>query len=83
MSIYPSDFGLKQLAHEEHKGPSELLHHGSEDEGVDSCDEGRGYSTEKLRSYQFKRLKWVTFVLHCCYCKVLCVHRLLYSSLQN
>ena len=57
MSIYPSDFGLEQLAREEREGPSELLHHDSEDEGVESSDEGRGYSTEKIRSYQLNRLK--------------------------
>ena len=57
MSIYPSDFGLERLAQEEREGPSELLHHDSEDEGVESSDEGQGYSTEKIRSYQLNRLK--------------------------
>ena len=57
VSIYPSDFGLERLAREEQEGPSELLHHDSEDEGVESSDEGRSYSTEKLRSYQLNRLK--------------------------
>ena len=83
MSIYPSDFGLERLAREEQEGPSELVHHGSEDEGVDSCDKGRGYSTEKLRSYQLKRLKWVilsfTNVIAKCYVFI----DTLYGSLQN
>ena len=57
MSIYPSDFGVERLAQEEREGPSELVHHDSEDEGVESSDEGCGYSTEKLRSYQLNRLK--------------------------
>lgn len=57
MSIYPSDYGLERLAREEREGPSELLNNDSEDEGVESSDEGRGYSTEKLRSYQLNRLK--------------------------
>ena len=57
VSIYPSDFGLERIAREEREGPSELLNHNSEDEGVESSDEGHGYSTEKLRSYQLNRLK--------------------------
>ena len=57
MSIYPSDFGLEQIAREEREGSSELLNHDSEDEGVESSNEGCGYSTEKLRSYQLNRLK--------------------------
>ena len=57
VSIYPSDFGLEQLTREKREGPSELLHYDSEDEGVESSDEGQGCSTEKLRSYQLNRLK--------------------------
>ena len=57
MSIYPSDFGLERINREEREGPSVLLNYDSEDEGVESSDEGRGYSTEKLRSYQLNRLK--------------------------
>ena len=56
-SIYLSDFGLEQFTREERERSSELLHHGSKDEGVESSDEGRGYPTEKLRSYQLKQLK--------------------------
>lgn len=57
MTIYPSDYGLECLAREEKDGPSQLLDRNSKDEGVESSDEGHGYSTEKLRSYQLNRLK--------------------------
>ena len=52
MTIYPSDFGLERITQEEREGPSELLNHDSEDEGVESSDVGRGYSTERLKRYQ-------------------------------
>ena len=74
MSIYPSDFGVGRLAREEREGPSELAHHDSEDEGVESSDEGRGYSTEKLRSYQLNQLKWANLSLVVVLQRLMCTH---------
>ena len=51
--VYPSDFGLEQMAKEDIAGPVEL----ASDEG-DQSGEGAEYSKERLRHYQLNRFKY-------------------------
>lgn len=53
VTVYPSDYGLECMSHEDRDGPRDLI---EDSEGAEST-EGRGYSMEKLRQYQLKRLK--------------------------
>ena len=57
VTVYPSDYGLERLAREEEEGPPELVDSEGEEGENESSGEGRGYSVEKLRSYQLNRLK--------------------------
>ncbi|CAI9566998.1 unnamed protein product [Staurois parvus] len=59
VKIYPSEFGKERLTKEELHGPSELKNV-SEDVAED-----QGIYKEKLREYQFKRLKYFYAVVEC------------------
>ncbi|XP_072265712.1 ESF1 homolog [Pyxicephalus adspersus] len=59
VKIYPSEFGKEKLKEEELHGPSELKNV-SED-----VSEDKGLYKEKLREYQFKRLKYFYAVVEC------------------
>ncbi|XP_077342040.1 ESF1 homolog [Lithobates pipiens] len=59
VKIYPSEFGKKKLKEEELHGPSELKNV-SEDDAKD-----QGIYKEKLREYQFNRLKYFYAVVEC------------------
>ncbi|XP_040207214.1 ESF1 homolog [Rana temporaria] len=59
VKIYPSEFGKKKLKEEELHGPSELKNV-SED-----VAENQGIYKEKLREYQFNRLKYFYAVVDC------------------
>ncbi|KAM5163532.1 ESF1 homolog [Mantella aurantiaca] len=59
VKIYPSEFGKERLKEEELQGPSELKNV-SED-----VSEDQGVYKEKLREYQFKRLKYFYAVVEC------------------
>lgn len=59
VKIYPSEFGKKKLKEEELHGPSELKNV-SEDVAKD-----QGIYKEKLREYQFNRLKYFYAVVEC------------------
>ena len=58
VAIYPSDFGLERMAREEIEGPAGLKKEEdrSKNKALES-DEGKMYSSEKLRQYQLSRLK--------------------------
>uniref|UniRef100_A0A672HT30 ESF1, nucleolar pre-rRNA processing protein, homolog (S. cerevisiae) n=1 Tax=Salarias fasciatus TaxID=181472 RepID=A0A672HT30_SALFA len=55
VKIYPSQFGKERLKEEETKGPPELK----------NPDAGQTVYREKMRDYQFKRLKYFYAVLEC------------------
>ncbi len=58
VSIYPSDLGLERMAKEEVEGPVGLTKmEASEKDKKEESEEGKMYSTEKLRQYQLSRLK--------------------------
>uniref|UniRef100_A0A8B9M0E1 ESF1 nucleolar pre-rRNA processing protein homolog n=1 Tax=Accipiter nisus TaxID=211598 RepID=A0A8B9M0E1_9AVES len=57
--IYPSEFGKERLKEEEQKGPVELF------DLPESTTENDGLYREKLREYQFKRLKYFYAVVEC------------------
>ena len=58
VTIYPSDFGLERMAQEEIEGPVGLPKlESSKKEGNLNNEEGKMYSTERLRQYQLSRLK--------------------------
>ena len=57
VSVYPSDFGRERMAQEEVEGPAELV-------GGASA-EGSGYSQEKLRQYEWSRMKYYYAVVEC------------------
>ncbi|KAG9484359.1 ESF1 homolog [Eleutherodactylus coqui] len=59
VKIYPSEFGKERLKEEELHGPTELKNI-SED-----VSEEQGVVKEKLREYQFKRLKYYYAVVDC------------------
>ncbi|XP_077670197.1 ESF1 homolog isoform X2 [Eretmochelys imbricata] len=59
VKIYPSEFGKQRLKEEELQGPVELLSL-PEDATEKDC-----IYTEKLRDYQFKRLKYFYAVVEC------------------
>ncbi|XP_037327819.2 ESF1 homolog [Pungitius pungitius] len=62
VKVYPSEFGKERLKAEETQGPMELrpLPEDSEDDN----EEERGHR-EKMRNYQFKRLKYFYAVVEC------------------
>ncbi|XP_011610969.1 ESF1 homolog isoform X2 [Takifugu rubripes] len=62
VKIYPSEFGKERLKMEDAQGPLELrtLSHESEDD----TEEEKVYR-EKMRDYQFKRLKYFYAVVEC------------------
>uniref|UniRef100_A0A1A8DJS0 ESF1, nucleolar pre-rRNA processing protein, homolog n=1 Tax=Nothobranchius kadleci TaxID=1051664 RepID=A0A1A8DJS0_NOTKA len=62
VKIFPSEFGKERLKVEETQGPPELKV--LPDESEDDTEEERVYR-EKLRDYQFKRLKYFYAVLEC------------------
>ena len=57
VSVYPSDFGRERMAQEEVEGPAELVGGAS--------TEGSGFSQEKLRQYQWNRMKYYYAVVEC------------------
>ncbi|XP_027750284.1 ESF1 homolog [Empidonax traillii] len=59
VKIYPSEFGKERLKEEEQKGPVELF------ELPENTTEEDGIYREKLREYQFKRLKYFYAVVEC------------------
>ncbi|XP_074891582.1 ESF1 homolog isoform X1 [Buteo buteo] len=59
VKIYPSEFGKERLKEEEQKGPVELF------DLPESTTENDGLYREKLREYQFKRLKYFYAVVEC------------------
>ncbi|XP_054239507.1 ESF1 homolog [Indicator indicator] len=59
VKIYPSEFGKERLKEEEQKGPVELF------DIPENTTENDGLYREKLREYQFKRLKYYYAVVEC------------------
>ncbi|XP_032040866.1 ESF1 homolog [Aythya fuligula] len=59
VKIYPSEFGKERLKEEEQQGPAELL------DLPENTTEKDGLCREKLREYQFKRLKYFYAVVEC------------------
>ncbi|KAM6082463.1 ESF1 homolog [Chlamydotis macqueenii] len=59
VKIYPSEFGKERLKEEEQKGPVELF------DLPENTTENDGVYREKLREYQFKRLKYFYAVVEC------------------
>ncbi|XP_064271486.1 ESF1 homolog [Passer domesticus] len=59
VKIYPSEFGKERLKEEEQKGPVELF------DLPENATEDDGIYREKLREYQFKRLKYFYAVVEC------------------
>uniref|UniRef100_A0A8D2NNK8 ESF1 nucleolar pre-rRNA processing protein homolog n=1 Tax=Zosterops lateralis melanops TaxID=1220523 RepID=A0A8D2NNK8_ZOSLA len=59
VKIYPSEFGKERLKEEEQKGPVELF------DIPENTTEDDGIYREKLREYQFKRLKYFYAVVEC------------------
>ncbi|XP_014140798.2 ESF1 homolog isoform X2 [Falco cherrug] len=59
VTIYPSEFGKERLKEEEQKGPVELF------DLPENTTENDGIYREKLREYQFKRLKYFYAVVEC------------------
>ncbi|NXR84317.1 ESF1 protein, partial [Pycnonotus jocosus] len=59
VKIYPSEFGKERLKEEEQKGPVELF------DLPENTTEDDGIYREKLREYQFKRLKYFYAVVEC------------------
>uniref|UniRef100_A0A3Q3SNL7 ESF1, nucleolar pre-rRNA processing protein, homolog (S. cerevisiae) n=1 Tax=Mastacembelus armatus TaxID=205130 RepID=A0A3Q3SNL7_9TELE len=62
VKIYPSEFGKERLKMEETQGPMELK--ALPDDSEDDTEEERVYR-EKVRDYQFKRLKYYYAVVEC------------------
>ncbi|RVE76750.1 hypothetical protein OJAV_G00012180 [Oryzias javanicus] len=62
VKIYPSEFGKERLKEEETRGPPELK--ALPDDSEDDTEEERVYR-EKIRDYQFKRLKYFYAVVAC------------------
>ncbi|XP_023117750.2 ESF1 homolog isoform X2 [Amphiprion ocellaris] len=62
VKIYPSEFGKERLKVEETQGPLELRP--LPDDSEDDTEEERVYR-EKMRDYQFKRLKYFYAVVEC------------------
>ncbi|XP_068451727.1 ESF1 homolog [Clinocottus analis] len=62
VKVFPSEFGKERLKSEQTKGPLELK--ALPDDSEDDNEEERGYR-EKMRDYQFKRLKYFYAVVEC------------------
>ncbi|XP_044198247.1 ESF1 homolog isoform X1 [Thunnus albacares] len=62
VKIYPSEFGKERLMVEETQGPLELK--ALPDDSEDDTEEEKVYR-EKMRDYQFKRLKYFYAVVEC------------------
>ncbi|XP_075947805.1 ESF1 homolog [Anarhichas minor] len=62
VKVYPSEFGKERLKAEETQGPLELR--ALPDDSEDDNEEEKGYR-EKMRNYQFKRLKYFYAVVEC------------------
>ncbi|TNN61485.1 ESF1 [Liparis tanakae] len=62
VKVYPSEFGKERLKAEETKGPLELR--ALPDDSEEDTEEERGYR-ERMRDYQFKRLKYFYAVVEC------------------
>ncbi|XP_044045322.1 ESF1 homolog isoform X2 [Siniperca chuatsi] len=63
VKVYPSEFGKERLKAEETQGPPELSR-ALPDDSDDDTEEERVYR-EKMRDYQFKRLKYFYAVVEC------------------
>ncbi|KFP12494.1 ESF1 [Egretta garzetta] len=59
VKIFPSEFGKERLKEEEQRGPAELF------DLPENTTENDGLYREKLREYQFKRLKYFYAVVEC------------------
>ncbi|XP_048456529.1 ESF1 homolog isoform X1 [Rhincodon typus] len=64
VKIYPSEFGKQKMKEEELCGPAELLDHHLPEDAEEDTDEQR-IIREKVREYQFKRLKYYYAVVDC------------------
>lgn len=62
VKVYPSEFGKERLKAEETQGPLELR--ALPDDSGDDNEEEKGHR-EKMRNYQFKRLKYFYAVVEC------------------
>ncbi|XP_054483577.1 ESF1 homolog [Anoplopoma fimbria] len=62
VKVYPSEFGKERLKAEETQGPLELK--ALPDDSEDDNEEQKGHR-EKMRDYQFKRLKYFYAVVEC------------------
>ena len=80
VTIYPSDFGIERMKHEDKEGPSELLETlplvNEDDPGHIEVNykpevmflinaQGRDFSHDKLREYQLNRLKYYYAIIEC------------------
>ncbi|XP_078086493.1 ESF1 homolog [Mustelus asterias] len=63
VKIYPSEFGKEKMKEEELRGPVELLDNLPED--ADEDTEEQRIVREKVREYQFKRLRYYYAVVDC------------------
>uniref|UniRef100_V9KF90 ESF1-like protein n=1 Tax=Callorhinchus milii TaxID=7868 RepID=V9KF90_CALMI len=64
VKIYPSEFGKERLQEEQMHGPLELVHANLPDNAEEDTEEQR-IAREKVRDYQFKRLKYYYAVVDC------------------
>ncbi|XP_060687071.1 ESF1 homolog [Hemiscyllium ocellatum] len=64
VKIYPSEFGKEKMKEEELHGPAELLDHNLPEDAEEDTNEQR-IIREKVREYQFKRLKYYYAVVDC------------------
>ncbi|XP_038662807.1 ESF1 homolog [Scyliorhinus canicula] len=64
VKIYPSEFGKKKMKEEEMRGPVELLDNNLPEDADEDTEEQR-VIREKVREYQFKRLKYYYAVVDC------------------
>ncbi|XP_067845565.1 ESF1 homolog [Heptranchias perlo] len=64
VKIYPSEFGKEKMKEEQLRGPVELLDNNLPEDADDDTEEQR-IIREKVREYQFKRLKYYYAVVDC------------------
>uniref|UniRef100_UPI00398E5066 ESF1 homolog n=1 Tax=Pristiophorus japonicus TaxID=55135 RepID=UPI00398E5066 len=64
VKIYPSEFGKQKIKEEELRGPVELLDNNLPEDADDDTDEQR-ITREKVREYQFKRLRYYYAEVDC------------------
>ncbi|XP_067900417.1 ESF1 homolog [Heterodontus francisci] len=64
VKIYPSEFGKEKMKEEELRGPVEFLDNNLPEDADEDTDDQR-IIREKVREYQFKRLKYYYAVVDC------------------